>query len=64
MIEALAAASCKATFPIMGSAWALCVCEGLWGVAAVALPSLLVLGLLAFGYPGRLRGNQGGGAWP
>ena len=63
MMEALAAASCKATFPLMGSAWALCVCEGLWGVAAVAIPSLLVFGMFAW-CPGRLRGNQGGGAWP
>jgi hypothetical protein len=63
VMEALAAASCKATFPLMGSAWALTVCEGMWGVAAVALPSLLVLGMVAW-YPGRLRGNQGGGAWP
>lgn len=62
MLEAVAVAACKATFPLMGVAWALCVCEGLWMVAAVAIPSLVVLGLLAF-LPGRLRGKRGG-AWP
>ena len=62
MIEVLAAASCKATFPLMGGAWALTVCEGMWGVAAVAIPSLVVFGMLAFSHPGRLRGKRGGPA--
>ena len=61
MIEAVAATACKATFPLMGSAWALVVCEGEWAVAAVAIPSLIVLGMLSFG-PGRLRGKRGGPA--
>lgn len=61
MIEALAAASCKATFPLMGSAWALSVCEGQWLVAAFALPSLLMFAAFARRYPGRLRGKRAEG---
>jgi hypothetical protein len=60
LIEVLAATSCKAAFPLMGSAWALCVCEGMWSVAAVAAPAVVVLGIFARDYPGRLRGKRGG----
>ena len=58
VIEAVAAASCKATFPIMGSAWAITLCEGEWMTAAVVAPSLAFVAVKAWQYPGRLRGKR------
>jgi hypothetical protein len=61
MIEVLAATSLKATFPIMGSAWTLTLCEGQLGAAAVAIPALVGFALFSRSYPGRLRGKRGKG---